>query len=182
MSTRVDRFRNTELLDRENIDEAPRWARPKPPPPTALGQSNAPNTNGEGEVRARPQRTTMMRTYWYLDYWDFAQVVKYRLGMMRKQIEGGVKQEVTKQDYRCPTCGKSFNALDVAGLMQGLATASMDPNGEFSLNCDVCGSPIDQKMNDEEVRNENDKVHKFNVATEHIRTTLQQVDRLALAK
>jgi len=49
--------------------------------------------------------------YWYLDYREFANVVKYRLAMMRKGIDERIKQVCQASSYvatflescRCPT-------------------------------------------------------------------------------
>lgn len=88
---------NTELNDLENENENGELPqRPPPPPkPAPLGPGDDPNATpaeGEERQRARPQRLYRKRLYYYVDYWEFAQITKYRMAVMRKKIEGGVKQ------------------------------------------------------------------------------------------
>ena len=121
----------------------------------------------------------MKRLYWYIDYHDFALVVKYRLAVMRSQIEAGmVKSDTSKSDYKCPQCGKEFDALQIPSLIQNLAMSMVDREGDFIVACDVCGEQLEPKMNERELTEADKKMEVFNNAMAPIRKSLQRVEKI----
>lgn len=104
--------------------------------------------------------------YWYLDYREFSDVVKYRIAMMRKSIDIKVKNEAGKRGYICPSCGKAYDPLDLAG--------TFDPSaGAFF--CEVCSSEL---VEDDPALHEDgqDRMSRFNEATAPIRDALKAID------
>jgi hypothetical protein len=125
------------------------------------------------------KRQTMKRLYWYIDYHDFALVVKYRLAVMRSQIEAGmVKSDTSKSDYKCPQCAKEFDALQIPSLIQNLAMSMVDREGDFIVACDVCGEQLEPKMNERELTEADKKMEVFNNAMAPIRKSLQRVEKI----
>lgn len=61
-----------------------------------LSESQARFAAGRGQVALGADGKTPMRIrdvyYWYIDYREFADVVKYRIAMMRRGIDDKVKQ------------------------------------------------------------------------------------------
>lgn len=92
--------------------------------------------------------------------------------MMTEPRKLEMQPDANRSDYKCPLCSKEFQALDVLSLMQPLANPSAT-SGEFSLNCDVCGTEIDQKEKEQETTALNDMVQRFNVGTEALTSTLK---------
>ena len=88
----------------------------------------------EENASARPR----MVHYYYINYKQFVNVVKYKLDMMRKKLESDDKMASCKQggegdlfyfasryfcmqqqnrtSYKCPRCDKTFSDLDVKNL------------------------------------------------------------------
>ena len=124
---------------------------------------NGPNVP-EGQIRTKDV------IYWYLDYREFANVTKYRLAMMRKQIDEKIKQEVGHRGYICPSCGKTFEALEIANLF--------DPASNL-FTCDQCASEVVEHnaTTDPTLGPANqDRMQKFNMATAPIRDALKAVE------
>ncbi|KAI5455338.1 hypothetical protein NCC49_000152 [Naganishia albida] len=135
-------------------------------------------------VNGKFTRPNVQRTYYYIDYHDFTDVVKYRLAVMRQKLEATLKVEVNQNDYLCPRCKKQFNQLDVASLVALTASA-----GRFDLCCDVCGTEIMQKskmsgaQQGEQAKDAvNARMQSFNEQTHGIRQTLQLVEKIRYEK
>ncbi|GMK60002.1 hypothetical protein CspeluHIS016_0902190 [Cutaneotrichosporon spelunceum] len=89
--------------------------------------------------------------YWYLDYREFADVVKYRIAMMRKAIDEKMKSEV-----------------DLAHLFDRAAGAFL---------CEVDGTELiedDPAMHGDD--GTQDRMQRFNVATAPIRDALKRIE------
>ncbi|GHJ86193.1 hypothetical protein NliqN6_2595 [Naganishia liquefaciens] len=135
-------------------------------------------------VNGKFTRPNVQRTYYYIDYHDFTDVVKYRLAVMRLKLEATLKVAINQNDYVCPRCKKQFNQLDVASLVALTASA-----GRFDLCCDVCGTEIVQKskvsgaqQGEQELDAVNARMQKFNEQTHGIRRTLQLVEKIRYEK
>ncbi|KNC97721.1 transcription factor TFIIE subunit TFA1 [Spizellomyces punctatus DAOM BR117] len=85
-------------------------------------------------VENRPQRK-INRSYYYIDYKHFVDVVKWKIYKIGKMIEKEVQMQMANMPYKCPVCNKEFSALDFAMLDK---TANMVPL------CDVCRVEIQQ--------------------------------------
>lgn len=146
--------------------------------------ANYENSAGRGaDGLPLQKRQTMKRMYWYIDYHDFVLVIKYRLAVMRSQIEASmVKDDTAKCDYKCPQCAKEFDALQVPMLIQNIAMQAVDMEGDFIIACDVCGGLLEPKMNAKEQSEADRKMETFNNALAPIRKTLQQVERIEFEK
>jgi len=89
-----------------------------------------------------------------------------------------LQDDTAKSDYKCPQCGKEFDALQIPNLIQNLSMSMMDREGDFVIACDVCGAHLEPKMNEKEQSEADKKMEKFNNAMAPIRRTLQQVEKI----
>ncbi|KAJ9107590.1 hypothetical protein QFC21_001049 [Naganishia friedmannii] len=140
-------------------------------------------------VNGKFTRPNVQRTYYYIDYHDFTDVVKYRLAVMRQKLEATLKVEVNQNDYVCPLCKKQFNQLDVASLVALSLSSNSSSNSAFDLNCDVCGTEIVQKSKvsgaqqaGREMDVVNARMQRFNEQTMGIRGTLQRMEKIRYEK
>jgi hypothetical protein len=62
--------------------------------------------------------------YWYIDYRDFADVVKYRIAMMRKGIDEKVKEV---SSLLCPLRGLDFILTTIGDWCEGIYLPKMSP-------------------------------------------------------
>lgn len=127
--------------------------------------------NGGSIPGVTPGQTTKSRDviYWYLDYREFADVVKYRIAMMRKAIDEKIKNEVGKRGYLCPNCHKVHDPLDLGHLF--------DPSAGGFL-CEVCSTELvedDPSLHGDEGAGQ-DRMQRFNVATAPIRDALKSIE------
>lgn len=127
--------------------------------------------NGGQIPGVTPGQTTKSRDviYWFLDYREFADVVKYRIAMMRKAIDEKIKQEVGKRGYICPNCHKVYDPLDLGHLF--------DP-GAGGFLCEVCSTELiedDPSLHGDEGQGQ-DRMQRFNMATAPIRDALKSIE------
>ena len=101
--------------------------------------------NEEGETRADGQKLMRMTHYYFINYKQFVNVVKYRLDHMRRKLEMEEKnvsdlhtgyaihsmhemprssltgvyipQSKSHTSYKCPHCAQTFSDLDVDRLI-----------------------------------------------------------------
>lgn len=107
--------------------------------------------------------------YWYLDYREFADVVKYRIAMMRRGIDEKMKSEVGKRGYLCPLCHKVYDPLDLGHLFDSRANAFL---------CEIDSTELiedDPAMHGDESAGQ-DRMQRFNVATAPIRDALKSIE------
>lgn len=120
--------------------------------------------------REQPQRKSRDVIYWYLDYREFSDVVKYRIAMMRKAIDEKLKQEVGKRGYVCSHCGKGYDPLEISN--------TFDPRTNLFL-CELCGGELvedDPNQHVAEGQGAGDQMQRFNLATAPIRDALKQIE------
>lgn len=127
--------------------------------------------NGGQVPGVTPGQTTKSRDviYWFLDYREFADVVKYRIAMMRKAIDEKITNEVGKRGYICPNCQKLYDPLDLGHLF--------DPSAGGFL-CEVCSTELvedDPSMHGDEGAGQ-DRMQRFNMATAPIRDALKSIE------
>lgn len=124
--------------------------------------------------QGQPPRKSRDVIYWYLDYREFSDVVKYRIAMMRKAIDEKLKQEVGKRGYVCPNCGKVYDPLEIPNMF--------DPASNLFL-CELCGHELvedDPNTHAPEAAGggtgAGDQMQRFNKATAPIRDALKQIE------
>ncbi|EJT50035.1 transcription initiation factor TFIIE alpha subunit [Trichosporon asahii var. asahii CBS 2479] len=121
--------------------------------------------------REQPQRKSRDVIYWYLDYREFSDVVKYRIAMMRKAIDEKLKQEVGKRGYVCSNCGKGYDPLEISN--------TFDPRTNLFL-CELCGGELVEDDPSTHTADgqaaAGDQMQRFNLATAPIRDALKQIE------
>ncbi|KAJ2557092.1 hypothetical protein EV175_001557 [Coemansia sp. RSA 1933] len=77
------------------------------------------------------------QVYFYIDYTQFVDVVKWRMWMLREMASEKIRKEQQNLGYDCPQCGRRFNSMDVLSLSDGV-------DGVF--RCDYCGTELVDNM------------------------------------
>ncbi|WWD18054.1 hypothetical protein CI109_102501 [Kwoniella shandongensis] len=148
--------------------------------PTSSSGGNNKSGAGPGAVDAngKPIQVETTRTkdvyYWILDYREFANVVKYRLAIMRKGIDEKIRQEVGHRGYICPLDGRTYDPLDLSHLF--------DPFSN-SFKCEDCSTELiehDPSLDLTNNTSSQDMMQRFNIATAPIRDALKAVEGLTL--
>ena len=86
--------------------------------------------NGKPLLKERFKRH---RSYYYIDYKLFVNVVKYKIYMIGKNIGKDVEQQMTQLPYKCVTCDKQFEALEMLTLEMTEDNIPL---------CDICKSEV----------------------------------------
>ncbi|WVR05829.1 hypothetical protein IAU60_002855 [Kwoniella sp. DSM 27419] len=145
-------------------------------PQLAQAQRSGPGGRpGAVDKDGRPVMQDKERTkdvyYWYLDYREFANVVKYRLAMMRKGIDEKIKQEVGHRGYICPLDGRMYDPLDLSHVFDPFTN---------TFKCEDCSSELiehDPTISSSGVNTTaQDAMQRFNIATAPIRDALKGVE------
>lgn len=132
-----------------------------------------------GETRETATATssftrTAMRSYFYLDRKVFLDVTKWRLMRMRSQIDSVLRNELDNKGYMCPRCGKSYNTLDVAALLDPITMMT------FLCNTPGCGSELVDNEDAEDVKRSKDRLKRFNEQCGPILDRLRKIDSVTL--
>ena len=123
------------------------------------------NEQKEGGFRA------VARSYYFIDYKSFCNVVKWRMAEMRRMIDQGLRNELDSKGYVCPQCRKAFQTLEVDRLINFAM-------GTF--NCDVCGAELIDNENAENVIGSQDRMQRFNRQMRFILEGLRKTEEMVL--
>ncbi|KAG8933682.1 hypothetical protein FRC03_011323 [Tulasnella sp. 419] len=125
------------------------------------------NQNRTGETNGR----VTSKGYYYIDYGNFCNVVKWRIAEMRRLIDNNLRNELAQQGYVCPQCHKTFQTLDVMHLSRG--------NG---LYCDQCDGELVDNMHHVNASGKEDRMQRFNAQTQWIRDGLRKTEDMTMPK
>ncbi|OZJ03167.1 hypothetical protein BZG36_04068 [Bifiguratus adelaidae] len=107
------------------------------------------------------------RTYYYIDYKQFVDVVKYRMYTMQNIVTGRLRSESDNKGYVCPTCGKTYTTLDAVGVL--------DPMTQTFI-CDVCSSELVENESNASVVDSQDQLARLRAQTNPIIELLKRTD------
>ncbi|KIY49460.1 hypothetical protein FISHEDRAFT_41590 [Fistulina hepatica ATCC 64428] len=124
----------------------------------------------QNELKEGAQRA-VGKQYYYIDYENFCNVVKWRIAMMFKTIDKTLRNELDQQGYVCPQCRTSYAPLDADKLFD-MAT------GLFL--CEYCRVEVIPNENEESVQGGKDRMQRFNHQLRFIREKLQQSEKMVL--
>ncbi|KAI0821884.1 TFIIE alpha subunit-domain-containing protein [Trametes gibbosa] len=124
----------------------------------------------QNELKEGAQRS-VGRQYFYIDYQNFCNVVKWRMAEMRRIIDQGLRNELDSKGYICPQCHKSFQPLEVDRLFN-------PKMGTF--HCDICGAELVDNENAENVVGSQDRMQRFNRQMRFILEGLRKTEDMVL--
>ena len=76
------------------------------------------------------------RTYYYVDFRQTIDAIKYRIYRVTKEVEALVQPTDEKKDYYCPRCGSRWTQMEV-----------LDSPGVNGFNCHKCGTSLERDDN-----------------------------------
>ncbi|CAE6396220.1 unnamed protein product [Rhizoctonia solani] len=125
----------------------------------------------QNELKSERAQRAVPRSYYWIDYQDFCNVVKWRVSAMRRAIDEKLKNELNNKGYICTQCQKTFTPLDVDRLFDFTRNAFV---------CDLCQGELTDNENAENVRGGKDRMQRFNTQTSHIVDGLRKVESVSL--
>jgi transcription initiation factor TFIIE subunit alpha len=129
----------------------------------------------KSEVRLEsrgPEERPFNRTFYYIDLATFADVVKYRLHMMRKTLEDRVKNDVNEKGYHCPRCNRTYSVMDVGKLFHPTTN---------ELHCEVCSAEL-QSVDQSMLSTDSSRQSKLIEQTNHILRLLRRIDEFHIPR
>ncbi|UXI17190.1 hypothetical protein NH340_JMT03133 [Sarcoptes scabiei] len=111
------------------------------------------------------------QNYYYINYKDFVNVVKYKLDHVRKKFELIDRDNTSRASFICSYCRKSFTDLEVDMLLD-IAT------GE--LKCTHCGSDVAEDPNHLPKADSRKMLAKFNETMEPLYMLLKEIEDIRL--
>ncbi|KAL2914847.1 hypothetical protein HK105_205589 [Polyrhizophydium stewartii] len=120
--------------------------------------------------KATKERMKRMRTYYYIDYRQFVNIVKYKMYQIGKSIEKRVNEQMTHLPYVCQVCQKEFSALDMLTL---------DRTDDSIPKCDICQNEV--KLDDEsKQKNTSEAYTRFMNESQPIVELLKETDKISI--
>ncbi|KAI9853017.1 MAG: hypothetical protein M1838_002796 [Thelocarpon superellum] len=116
------------------------------------------------EAREGTQRP-ITKTYYYVDYRQTLDAIKYRMYRVGKEVEGMIKPTEEKKDYFCPRCKAQWTALEV-----------LDNIGPEGFLCHRCGGLLQRDESVAGDRGGHEKQSKLNSQLKPLLELLPQID------
>ncbi|KAF4583422.1 TFIIE alpha subunit family protein [Pleurotus pulmonarius] len=124
----------------------------------------------QNELKEGAQRS-VGKQYYYIDYENFCNVVKWRVAKMFSIIDSTLRNELEHKGYICTQCKHSYSPLDVDKLMDRI-------RGEFV--CEICHGEVVDNENAASVIGSKDRMQRFNNQMRFIRDGLQKSEGMVL--
>ncbi len=115
----------------------------------------------EGQQRAQS------RTYYYIDYRQAIDAIKWKQYIMIKDAQGLTVVPTEKKEYRCPRCKSQWTSLEV-----------LDRVGPNGFECHECGALLIHDLKLEETGHEETK--RLNQQLKFISDKLQEIDEVPI--
>ncbi|ORZ19637.1 hypothetical protein BCR42DRAFT_410163 [Absidia repens] len=122
------------------------------------------------ENRKQDQRP-IPKTFYYLDYKEFVDVVKWKMYKMQMVVRDNLRTESENQGFVCERCENQYTPLDVLSLVN-------PANGLFY--CDICESVLKENDNAENVKESQQVLAKLREQSQPIITLLKQTDAIVI--
>lgn len=120
-------FEEEKLVTRDHRRETAKGAKIYSAALAATGDGQQTGKDGEEKLKMHTH------SYCCLDYAQIYDVVRYRMHRMKKKLKDELDNRNTIQKYICPTCGRSYSALDALRLIS--------PNDEY-FHCEKCNGEL----------------------------------------
>ncbi|EIM22652.1 hypothetical protein WALSEDRAFT_59870 [Wallemia mellicola CBS 633.66] len=117
-----------------------------------------------------PNPRPLLKTYYYIDYQQFIDNVKWRMWRIRKAIDDKLRNELDQKGYVCPGCQKTFTPLDVLHL-----EATTD-----TFICDTCNAPLKDNDESDGVKGSQDMMARLLMQCRHIIAGLKLTEDMTL--
>lgn len=111
------------------------------------------------------------RTYYYIDYKEFVDVVKWKMYKMQTIVRDNLRTESENKGYVCPNCEKQFKPLDVLSLVD---------MSDQMFHCDMCDSVLEENDNAENVKGSQQVLTRLREQSQPIITLLKQTDSIVI--
>jgi len=143
-----------------------------------LGKAVAPLVNDklvssyhQNEQKDANVNRSYIKKYFFIDYKNFCNVVKWRMAEMRRLIDDKLRNELANKGYLCPQCGKNFGMLDADRLLD------FSRGGFF---CDTCDAELRDNNETDDSTGKQDRMQRFNAQTQWIREGLRKTEEMVL--
>ncbi|KAI8382984.1 hypothetical protein BD560DRAFT_385717 [Blakeslea trispora] len=122
------------------------------------------------EPRKQDQRM-VPKTYYYIDYKEFVDVVKWKMYKMQTIVRDKLRTESENKGYVCQNCEKQFSPLDVLSLV--------DMTDQL-FHCDQCEHILVENDNAENVKGSQQTLTRLREQSQPIITLLKQTDSIVI--
>ncbi|KAL0081158.1 hypothetical protein J3Q64DRAFT_1756839 [Phycomyces blakesleeanus] len=122
------------------------------------------------EARKQDQRP-VPKTYYYLDYKEFVDVVKWKMYKMQTTVRDNLRTESENKGYICSNCEKQFSTLEVLSLVN-------PSDGLF--HCEACDFVLGENDNAENVKGSQQVLTRLQEQSQPIIHLLKQTDSLVI--
>ncbi|KAJ2361586.1 hypothetical protein IW150_007206, partial [Coemansia sp. RSA 2607] len=110
-------------------------------------------------------------SYFYIDYRQFVDVVKYRMWALQEQVKAKMQKEQDNLGYDCQGCSKHFTTMDVLPLVDMMT-------GLFK--CDYCGDALIDNTESEIAQKSQKELSRFMERYRTIIELLQKTEAIVL--
>lgn len=105
------------------------------------------------------------KTYYYIDFRQTIDAIKYRIYRVTKEVEGAIRPSDEKKDYFCPKCKSRWTQMEV-----------LDNPGPNGFNCHKCGFTLERDEESAANKGVHEKQSRLMKQLEPLLALLPQID------
>lgn len=109
------------------------------------------------------------KTYYYIDFRQTIDAIKYRIYRVTKAVEGTIRPTEEKKDYFCPYCRSRWTQMEV-----------LDNPGPHGFNCNKCGHALERDDESQGDLGGHEKQSKLMKQLEPLLSLLPQIDQVVI--
>ncbi|KAJ2782743.1 hypothetical protein GGI15_002820 [Coemansia interrupta] len=111
------------------------------------------------------------KAYFYIDYRQFVDVVKYRIWALQEKVKEKMQKEQDNLGYDCQSCSKHFTTMDVLPLVD---------MADGMFKCDYCGNVLIDNTESELAQKSQKELSRFMEQYRTIIELLQKTESIVL--
>ena len=105
------------------------------------------------------------RTYYYIDFQQTIDAVKYRIYRVTKDVEGMIRPTDERKDYFCPRCKSRWTQMEV-----------LDNPGIDGFDCHKCGASLERDSDTADTKGGHEIQSKLMKQLEPLLVLLPRID------
>jgi transcription initiation factor TFIIE subunit alpha len=114
------------------------------------------------------QQIVHKNVFYFINYKMMVNIVKYKLDVIRIQIENEEKQCSTRAAFRCLQCKRAYTDLDMRDIF-------------LTMKCIYCGGQVDEDQTIQTNRHTRNLLVKYNTQMEYVFNMLHKIENIRLS-
>jgi transcription initiation factor TFIIE subunit alpha len=120
------------------------------------------------QQQQQQQQVVHKNVFYFINYKMMVNIIKYKLDIIRIQIENEEKQCSTRAAFRCLQCKRAYSDLDMRDIF-------------LTMKCIYCGGQVDEDQSVQTNRHTRNLLVKYNTQMEYLFNMLHKIENVRLS-